>query len=194
MSDPDAESKSTLRCLQPPVLRPPASRLPPPASGLREIPAWYPAWAKELAGLYYSGSVCLFILHGNVHDLVPCATKSGTEFCSLSEFLSREMFGSWDVAFSYDLGRGLRLEAGPDAKRRQEMVEYTSSLLGNLNTWPRDPDQVLGALENIIQRNLLEDKPDQRKRIVFLFEYAQYLVPSADLNMLRAGRRRGWCG
>ena len=97
------------------------------------------------------------------------------------------MFGSWDVAFSYDLGRGLRLEAGQDARRRQEMVEYTSSLLGNLNTWPRDPDQVLGALENIAQRNLLEDKPDQRKRIAFLFEYAQYLVPSADLNMLARG-------
>ena len=160
----------------------PASGLPPP-----EIPEWYPSWAKELAGLYYSGSVCLFILHGNVHDLIPCVSKSGTEFCSLSEFLSREMFGSWDVAFSYDLGRGLRLEAGQDAKRRQEMVEYTSSLMGNLNTWPRDPDQVLGALENIIQRNLLEDKPDQRKRIVFLFEYAQYLVPSADLNMLARG-------
>jgi AAA+ superfamily predicted ATPase len=171
MPDPVAESKSI------------------PVSGLRpaEIPEWYPSWAKELAGLYYSGSVCLFILHGNVHDLIPYVSKSGTEFCSLSEFLSREMFGSWDVAFSYDLGRGLRLEAGQDARRRQGMVEYTSSLMGNLNTWPRDPDQVLGALENITQRNLLEDKPDQRKRIVFLFEYAQYLVPSADLNMLARG-------
>ncbi len=52
-----------------------------------EVPAWYPPWAQELAGLYYSGSVCLFLLHGNVHDLIPCVTKKGTEFCSLSEFL-----------------------------------------------------------------------------------------------------------
>jgi AAA+ superfamily predicted ATPase len=151
------------------------------------VPGWYPAWAQELAGLYYSGSVCLFLLHGNVHDLIPCVTKKGTEFCSLSEFLSRQMFGSWDVVFSYDLGRGLRLEAGQDAKRRQEMVEYTSSLMGNLNTWPRDPDQVLGALEQVTQRNLLEEKQEQRKRIAYLFEYAQYLIPSADLNMLARG-------
>ncbi|MHB0957732.1 MAG: ATP-binding protein [Pirellulaceae bacterium] len=167
---PDTESKSI------------SPLLPSP-----EVPAWYPAWAQELAGLYYSGSVCLFLLHGNVHDLIPCATRKGPEFCSVSDFLSRQVFGSWDVVFSYDLGRGLRLEAGQDAKRRQEMVEYTSSLLGNLNTWPRDPDQVLAALDHVTQRNLLEEKPEQRKRIVYLFEYAQHLIPSADLNMLARG-------
>ncbi len=97
------------------------------------------------------------------------------------------MFGSWDVVFSYDLGRGLRLEAGEDARRRQEMVEYTSAVLGNLNTWSRDPDQVLNSLEQMISRNLIQEKPDQRKRIAFLFEYAQYLVPSGGMNMLGRG-------
>ncbi len=152
-----------------------------------DVPDWYPAWAQELADLYYSGSVCLFLLHGNVHDLIGCQTRRGQEFCSLPEFLSKQLFGSWDVVFSYDLGRGLRLEAGEDARRRQEMVEFTSSTMGNLNTWPRDPDQVLNALEQMIQRNLLQEKVDQRKRIAFLFEYAQYLVPSGGLNMLARG-------
>jgi len=163
-----------------------APRVPSQPSSA-SLPDWYPTWAQEFFGLYYSGSVCLFILHGNVHDLIPCVTKSGTEFCSLSEFLSREVFGSWDVTFSYDLGRGLRLESGQDAKRRQEMVEYASSRLGNVSAWPRDPDQVLAALEAVIQRNLVEEKREERKRIAILFEYAQYLVPSADLNMLARG-------
>ena len=152
-----------------------------------EIPDWYPAWARELAGLYYSGSVCLFLLHGNVHDLIGYQSRKGQAFCSLPEFLSRQLFGSWDIVFSYDLGRGLRLEAGEDARRRQEMVEYTSAVLGNFNAWPRDPDQVLNSLEQVISRNLIQERQDQRKRIAFLFEYAQYLVPSGGLNMLARG-------
>ena len=71
-----------------------------------------PPWAQELADLYFSGSVCLFLLHGNVHDLVPSpASSGGTAFCTLPEFLSRRLFGSWDVVFSFDLGRGLRAAA-----------------------------------------------------------------------------------
>ncbi len=152
-----------------------------------EIPDWYPQWARELAELYYSGSVCLFLLHGNVHDLISYQSRKETAFCSLPEFLARQMFGSWDVVFSYDLGRGLRLEAGEDPRRRQEMVEYTSGILGNFNTWPREPDQVLYSLEQVISRNLIQERADQRKRIAFLFEYAQYLTPSGGLNMMARG-------
>lgn len=151
------------------------------------VPEWYPDWARELAGLYYSRSVCLFLLHGNVHDLIPCVEKKSVRFRSLSEFLSEQVFGQWDVVFSYDLGRGLRLEAGEDPRRRQEMVEYTSSLLGNLNTWPRDPEPVLGALDQIAQRTTMETKQENRKQVAFLFEYAQHLAPAADLNMLARG-------
>ncbi len=156
------------------------------------VPQWYPAWARELADLYYSGSVCLFLLHGNVHDLIKSeervqAGRVQTKFISLSEFLTNQLFGSWDTVFSYDLGRGLRLEAGSDVRRRQEMVEWASALLGNYNTWPRDPNKVLQMLERVIQRNLVEGKPEQRKRIAFLFEYAQYMVPSGSTNMLARG-------
>ncbi len=165
----------------------PKSSLSVTAAGRWEIPDWYPAWARELAGLYYSGSVCQFLLHGNVHDLIGYRTRQDEAFGSLPEFLARQMFGSWDVVFSYDLGRGLRLEAGEDSRRRQEMVEYASGVLGNYNAWPRDPDQVLHALEQVIRRNLIQERPDQRKRIAFLFEYAQYLVPSGGLNMLARG-------
>jgi hypothetical protein len=43
------------------------------------------------------------------------------------------------------------------------------------------------VLDRIIERNLMEDRPEQRKRIAFQFEYAQYLVPSAGLNMMARG-------
>ena len=27
------------------------------------LPDWYPAWAAELANLYFSGTTCVFVLH-----------------------------------------------------------------------------------------------------------------------------------
>ena len=36
-----------------------------------ELPAWYPAWAKSIADLYFSRTTSVFVLHGNTYDLVP---------------------------------------------------------------------------------------------------------------------------
>ena len=94
------------------------------------LPEWYPAWSKELANLYFSGTINTFVLYGNVHDLV--RTKSGdtTSFISLNDFLATKLYGSWDIALSYDLGRGLRPIAGDDSKRLQGMVQYLSGAIG----------------------------------------------------------------
>ena len=121
------------------------------------LPEWYPAWSKELAGLYFSGTINTFVLYGNVHDLVRCQFENANSFISLADFLATQLFGSWDVALSYDLGRGLRAVAGDDSKRLQSMVQYLSSVMGAANTWPRDPDKSFDVLEPLLQRNLLED-------------------------------------
>src|SRR6516165_4701640 len=73
-----------------------------------ELPVWYPPWALRLAELYFSGTTCLFVVHGNVHDLVRCPVGDGETYCNLTEFLSTQVFGSWDVVVQYDLARGLR--------------------------------------------------------------------------------------
>ena len=94
----------------------PASSVAKPAPVL---PDWYPAWTKELAELYFSGTINTFVLYGNVHDLVRCRNDGKTTFVSLADFLATQVFGAWDVTLSYDLGRGLRPVAGDDAKRLQ---------------------------------------------------------------------------
>ena len=164
-----------------------------------DTPDWYPDWAKEMAELYFSGSTCFFIFHGNVNDLVRCPNAAGEdEFVSLPEFLASQVFGSWDVLLAYDLGRGLRPLAGKSPQRLQQMVKHVAGQIGSRATWPRDPDKALSSLDHIIQRNLLEEKASQRKSIGFLLEYAQYLIPVGDLSMLARGqasrlvRLMGW--
>ncbi len=153
----------------------PATKAPP------TLPDWYPAWSKELAGLYFSGTINTFVLYGNVHDLVRIKSGDTNSFVSLGDFLATQLFGTWDITLSYDLGRGLRPIAGDDSKRLQGMVQYLSGVIGAPNTWPRDPDKILDVLEPLLQRNLLEDNVANRKRLALLFEHSQFLLPAGDL-------------
>src|SRR3954463_13159570 len=81
------------------------------------LPDWYPAWAEKLANLYFSGTTCVFVLHGNVHDLVRLPDGDETRYCGLTDFLVSQVFGRWDVVVGYDLSRGLRALAGDDPER-----------------------------------------------------------------------------
>jgi SpoVK/Ycf46/Vps4 family AAA+-type ATPase len=161
---------------------------PAPLGRATALPAWYPAWARELADLYFSGTTCLFILHGNVHDLIRCPLGDQQHYCSLAEFLATQVFGSWDVVVHHDLARGLRPLAGNDPQRLQAMMQYLTARLGEPGAWPRDPEQLLLRLDQLIERTLLEDDPACQKRLGFLFDYAQYLAPSGDLGTLARGQ------
>lgn len=144
------------------------------------LPAWYPDWARELADRYFSGTTCVFILHGNVHDLIHCPDGDNDRYSNLVEFLGTSLFGSWDAVLRYDLGHGLRTLVGSDSNRLQKMMQYLSSQFGQPAQWPGKPDEVLPALDALIERNLLEPEASRRKSLAVVFEYAQYLVPATD--------------
>lgn len=151
-----------------------------------DLPQWFPGWARELADLYFSGTTCLFLVHGNVHDLI--RRGDNDTYCGLSEFLATQVFGSWDIVLSYDLARGLRPLAGADSQRLHAMMQYLAPRLGDPANWPRDPDQVLLTLDRLLERSLLETDPAQRKSIGLVFDAAQYLVPAGDLGSLSRGQ------
>jgi SpoVK/Ycf46/Vps4 family AAA+-type ATPase len=158
-----------------------------PAQPPGALPDSYPAWARELADLYFSGTTCVFVLHGNVHDLVRLPDGEDGGYCSLTDFLATQVFGRWDIVISYDMSRGLRTMAGADADRLRTMSQYLASRWGEPLTWPRDPDRALLGLDAFIERNLLEE-PASRKSVALVFEYAQFLVPAGDLDSLAQGR------
>ena len=89
-----------------------------------------PAWAEEMRQVFRAGATSQFVLHGNVFDLVPAPDgKGGTDFVSVSDFLTGTMFQPFDVVVRYDRGRGVRIEP-PDPKRsivRPEAVSWTTS-------------------------------------------------------------------
>ena len=148
------------------------------------VPDWYPGWAREMANLYFAANTCLFVIHGNVNDLIHCEVeekgKTVNRFCGLTDFLSQQVFGTWDVVASYDMGRGIQAQAGPDPQRLRDMMKTLSEQIGSPSTWTRTPDDVLTNYQRMIQRNLLEEDPSERNRMAFLFPYAQFLVPAGS--------------
>jgi len=163
--------------------------LPPPTGDPAAIPvpAWYPDWARRLAELYFSKTTCVFLLHGNVHDLNRYPGADNDCYGSLAEFLATQVFGRWDLVLGYDLSRGLRPLAGSDPERLRSMSQDLAKRWGEAANWPREPDRVLLALDEFVERNLV-DEPGSRKSIAVLFDYAQYLVPAGDLDVLARGQ------
>jgi SpoVK/Ycf46/Vps4 family AAA+-type ATPase len=154
------------------------------------LPAWCPPWAERLGDAYLSGTSCMFLLHGNVRDLVavsPPGADAATGWGTVPDFLAREMFGRWDIVLAYDVGKGLRPLAGPDPNRLRTMAQWLTERLGNATQWPRDPDAAVAAIDALLERNLLE-APEQRKRIALVLDYAQFLAPGGEGSRSSASR------
>ena len=63
-----------------------------------------PAWARQLSEKYYSGAFSMFVLYGNIYDLVPydsgqppAKDEKRVSAVSLGKFLQTGMFGQRDI-------------------------------------------------------------------------------------------------
>jgi ATPase family associated with various cellular activities (AAA) len=85
-----------------------------PAEEPANPPRPLPAWARDLIDLYESNAASQFIIYGNVHDrmVFPAGPRCEPRLGTLSDFLLNVLLARFDVALSYDLGNGIRVEKG----------------------------------------------------------------------------------
>jgi AAA+ superfamily predicted ATPase len=155
-----------------------------PGEGGRAVPAWFPGWAREFAEQYFSGTTCLFLIGGNVHDLIWLPQADGGTYGSLPGFLATQMFGAWDAVLRYDLSEGSRVYAGSDADRHRKMVAALEARIGDAKLWPRDPDAALALIDRLVQQILMATDSTGPASLGVIVEHAQYLVPTAELSQL----------
>ena len=129
-----------------------------------------------------------------MHDLTRQEHEGRRTYGSINEFLATQLFGNWDVVLQHDLSQGLRISSGGDAERLRRMVALLSERIGEPKAWPRDPDTILALLDKLIQHILMEEDPARRISLGVILDYAQYLVPSAELSQMAPAQARGWCG
>jgi len=141
--------------------------------------ATLPAWARQLSEKYYSRTIALFVLNGNVRDLVPVKRGGETEFLSLSRFLNEALFGQRDLVLTYDRGGGLNFA------RTDMQTDFGRALTGydtfhgtNYSAGlPRNPDGVLNLLDNYMRLRITDGK-----KIALIIDYAETLAPAGDVS------------
>jgi AAA+ superfamily predicted ATPase len=145
-----------------------------------------PAWARDLSEKYYSRSYAMFVLYGNVRDVIPFRQTNGTDFLSLDQFLSSALFGQRDLVLHYDRG-GLSF-GNPDSQSdfRRALEGYdsfhgTSFAKGGL---PRNPDAVLNILDNYLRLRIAD-----AKKIALVVDFAETIAPAGDVSSMSAEDR-----
>jgi AAA+ superfamily predicted ATPase len=144
-----------------------------------------PSWARELSEKYYSRSFTMFVLHGNVRDLVPLRRQQGTDFVPLEQFLSTALFGQRDLILHYDRG-GLSFGSSDSQADFRRAIEGYDSFHGTTygQGLPRNPDAVLNVLDNYL-RLRIQDK----KKIALILDFAETIAPAADVSGMSAEDR-----
>ncbi|HEX7070633.1 MAG TPA: AAA family ATPase [Rhodothermales bacterium] len=138
----------------------------------------YPGWAHEFARKYFTKTLTQFILYGNVRDLVPSIDADGRRlYSSLREFLSEDLFEARDVVVYYDRSAGIHFRDKESQKDFNRALSGYDSIFGTdyMQKLPKDPVRVFSVLENYFRVRLGDNK-----RIAFVIDYAETVVPMAE--------------
>ena len=118
-----------------------------------------PAWAEDLRRRYLRGEASMFVVHGNVYDVVLCNRK----MMGLTEFLTDVLLkDTKDTIAVYNVATGVRFT------KRVDGVTGLEDLL--LST---EKDRVFTALERLLIGST---------RTAVIMEYAEAIAPAGDPN------------
>ena len=160
--------------------------MPAPQSISNATLETFPAWARELSEKYYSRSFSMFVLHGNVRDLVPLRKNDALEFVPLEQFLTSALFGQRDLILHYDRG-GLSFgspESQADFRRAIEGYDSFHATNFAQSGLPRNPDAVLNILDNYLRLRIADNK-----KIALVLDFAETIAPAADVSGMSAEDR-----
>jgi len=145
-----------------------------------------PGWAREFSEKYYSRSYALFVLYGNVRDLMPFRPQNGTDFLSLEQFLSSALFGQRDLVLHYDRG-GLSFgnpDSQSDFRRALEGYDSFHGTTYSKGGLPRNPDAVLNILDNYLRLRISDGR-----KIAMVIDFAETIAPAGDVSNMSAEDR-----
>jgi SpoVK/Ycf46/Vps4 family AAA+-type ATPase len=118
-----------------------------------------PAWAEDLRRRYLRGEASMFVLHGNVYDVVLCNRK----MMALTEFLTDVLLkDSKETIAVYNVATGVRFT------KRADTVSGLDDLL-----LAAEKDRVFAALERLLIGT---------KKTAVIMEYSEAIAPAGDPN------------
>jgi transitional endoplasmic reticulum ATPase len=134
-----------------------------------------PVWAERLRERYVAGASSLFVLHGNIHDLVPW----NGEWVTLRQFLAGMLGRTKDIVSFYDVASGLQFadkqmeQPFRMAVNARRLVQGRAELPEAL---PRDPYRLFPWIETFLS--------DQSQHGAFVVEFAETVIPDGDVSFM----------
>lgn len=126
-----------------------------------------PPWADDLRRRYLRGEASIFVLHGNVYDLV----FSGGRALTLTDFLGNVLLKeSKETVAVYNVATGIRFLKRPPG----DLPQMDELLLSS------EKPRVLMAMERLLMSGT---------RTALILEYAEVLAPAGDPNFQSEGDR-----
>lgn len=115
-----------------------------------------PPWADELRRRYLAGEAHLFVLHGNVHDVV----LANDLLVPVADYLSAVVLEKKELVVRYDVSTGCKFT------RKPARIDGIEELVV-----ARGADKILPALERVLVK---------QKNVGVMLEYAETIVPAFD--------------
>lgn len=125
-----------------------------------------PAWAEEIRATYLRGESSVFVVHGNVFDLI---LHKG-ELTPLVDFLVNVVLSKKDVIVHYNTALGVRF------RKKDAKIENVEELFG-----VKEADKALPALEKLL---LTQDN------VGVVIDYAETISPGGDPSFQSDADRR----
>jgi SpoVK/Ycf46/Vps4 family AAA+-type ATPase len=117
-----------------------------------------PTWAEELKRRYLRGEASVFVVHGNVHDVV----LDGDELISVADYIARTVFEKKDIVIRYNVSTGCRFT------KKAGKIDGIEALM-----LERTPDKVLPTLERLMF---------SQNNVGLVLEYAEMMAPAGDAS------------
>ena len=144
----------------------------------KPAPLALPAWASRLKQRYLSGEATLFLLHGNVLDLVQAPDDADT-FVNLREFLRRFLMRTREMVGFFNPSEGLLFAEPEMAHHFREVVNAQRRLHHQAafsHHGNRNVGDVLEAIEQYMRR------PETRGAIIL--DFVETLVPEGTIAFM----------
>lgn len=139
-----------------------------------------PAWAQELAYKYCSKTANLYILHGNIRDLLPHKMNEGEFiFARIQEYVSEVLFGNQDIIVFYDRSSGVSFCMPAMETAYLKTMKSRFPDMSDDELLSQDPEKSFFYLEKYFLLKIQE-----KKRIVLIMDYAETIVPAGELIRL----------
>lgn len=137
----------------------------------------YPFWAQKLAKKYLSRTLNQFILHGNVHDLVPVNSEQPVKFHRLKTFMAEDFFGARDIVIFYDRASGIYFRDQYSQRDFNQALSGRDTIAGTeySKKLPKDPVGAFSVLEQYFRSRL-----DQKKSVALIIDFAETIVPANE--------------